>query len=224
MSWWIDPSMSVQMKCTELSAVFCQVNNPVPSITLILKRMYRCQFEPSQKLLTWCLLTDVLHYFTSNDSINELTSAALTYQWYGFPLGLLVHVIMFIIASQELRVSVWLPHGGVWCSSCRGPRLQSTSLCSAGLCLLRMLAGCCERSPVLHAGFTGCDHWSAPDGTMSPTPHRSPMPAVPTPTSAINILSDREMFMAGVPHRVCTPHTNETESTGRPHHLFNVFL
>lgn len=40
------------VKCSELSAVSCQVNNPVPSTTLILKRMYRCQFEPSQKLFT----------------------------------------------------------------------------------------------------------------------------------------------------------------------------
>ena len=40
-----------------------------------------------------------------------------------------MHFIMFIQASQDLALSVWLPHGAVWWSSCAGPTLQSTSLC-----------------------------------------------------------------------------------------------
>lgn len=91
---------------------------------------------------------------------------------------------------------------------------------SVYLCVL-WLPVCLECSPMLHAGFTGCEHRSTPDGTMPSTPLPSPTPAVPTPTSAINIpLSDRErwyLFMVGLAHRTwCPPHKDVTEPTGRP--------
>lgn len=59
-------------------------------------------------------------------------------------------------------------------------------VCAAPACVLGVLSA---SSPVLHEGFTGCYHRLLPDGTMSLHP------AVPTPTSAINISrSDRERW------------------------------
>lgn len=149
----------------------------------------------------------------STQRINHLSSTYISLVWVpSLPLGALHHVYKSVPGSGSVCMAT--PWSCLVVLLCRSQTSVHIPLLSSVLGLpvylwVMWLPASCQCSPVLHAGFTGCEYRSPPDGTMPPTTLPSLLPRQqcqlqPVPSISPSLTKSYDIFMVCLSHRSCS--------------------